>query len=131
MNWRFGVRVRGLVAPVVDLVVVDGPQSLIAVLVRPNLQIHPIVIEETLQAKQVQKGQAHSGESFMVGAVVRVQIAAVHGPMAHHHDPRVLFPRKPALSGEKQFSVLKRTDSPANWPALGRSSATRTGTPGF
>jgi len=63
--------------------------------VGPQLHIHAVLVEEWLQAKEIQHGQSLSHNGLVIGAVISVVIAAVHWSMAIGDDPRTL----PAVLG--------------------------------
>lgn len=75
---------------IVHGIVVHWPHALIAVLVRPQLHVHAILVEERLKTKEIQTGQTFAHDRLMIGAIVAVVIAAVHRPMAICDDPRTL-----------------------------------------
>lgn len=81
------IRVGLGAASVGNFKVVHGPESLVAVLVRPELQVDLVLEEEFLQAEPVEERQAHADQGLVVGAVVGVGIAAVHGSVAEGDDP--------------------------------------------
>lgn len=56
----------------------------------PQFDIDAVLVEERLQAKEIQAGQTLAHDSLMIGAIVAVVVAAVHRPMAIGDDPWTL-----------------------------------------
>ena len=86
-------------------------QPLVAVLVRPHGQVHPVPSQHTLQtvdryrtgqhlgthleAPQFEQWQASPGSGLELGAVVPIVVGAVHGPVPVHHHPGGRAPVNP------------------------------------
>lgn len=87
-NWRSRICVRLVVGSVVDFVIVDGPKPFIAVLVRPELQVHAVLVEQRFEREESAERQSGSDERLVVRAVVSVLVRAVHRPMSKRDNPR-------------------------------------------
>lgn len=79
---RAGIHIWSFHRTIVYRIVVHGPHTLIAMLVRPQLHIHAILIEQRLQAKEIQSWQSLAHNRFVFGTIVAIVVAAVHRPMA-------------------------------------------------
>ena len=70
-----------------DLPVVSGQESLVAVLVSPDCEIHPVLGQQWLQRPPLGERQAGPGPGLEHRAVVPVVVGAVHRSVAVHHQP--------------------------------------------
>lgn len=59
-------------------------------LVRPQLHVYAVLVEEWLETKEIQDGQTLADDCLVIGTVVAIVIAAVHRTMAIGYDPRTL-----------------------------------------
>ena len=92
MNRGFRFIIRIIPGAIVNSLIVEWEHSFIHVLVTIDFDIHTVLVEKVLQSVGVQDGQSFANDALIVFAVVTVICAAVHGPMAHRHDPGPLFP---------------------------------------
>lgn len=90
MHWRTWILIRRAQRSIAHLVVINRPQSLVRVLVRPDGHIHTVLIEQWFQPEHMHEGPTDSGQCLRVGAIVIVLVAAVHRSMAIDNDPRSL-----------------------------------------
>lgn len=81
------IGVRFFEAAIVDRVVVDGEKSLVRMLVRPYFQIDALIIEKVFQGEPAQERHAAADEGLVLGAVVSVEVGAVHGAVTKSDDP--------------------------------------------
>lgn len=112
-----------------DLVVVDRPQTLVRMLMRPDLDVDAVLVEQRLQPEEMRERQPDADQRFAVRAIVVVVVAAVHRPMAEGDDPRSLGPGDTILFVCNWQTIIPRvvlTDSPACSPRSDRVPATRT-----
>lgn len=70
-----------------DLIIVDGPQTFIRMLMSPNLNVNAILVEQVLQSKEMCKWQTNSYQCLTMRAVIIVFIATIHWTMAKCYDP--------------------------------------------
>lgn len=82
------VCVRRVVRSVVNFVVVNRPQSLVAVLMRPELNVDAVFVKQRFEGEKSAEGQTRSDEGFDVRAIVAVLIAAVHRSVRESDYPR-------------------------------------------
>lgn len=64
MDWSLRVCVWLVPTAVVDLVVVDWPEPLVGVFMRPQLQVNSILVEQILKPKPATKKVSHSRHTF-------------------------------------------------------------------
>mmetsp|Transcript_26704 Transcript_26704/g.52626 ORF Transcript_26704/g.52626 Transcript_26704/m.52626 type:complete len:219 (+) Transcript_26704:126-782(+) len=83
---RVDVRTIG---PIHHLAVEHRPSALVRVLVSPQCQIHAMLVEESLEGKEAsaQHGKSFAHVAVVLGAVVPVQVAAIHGSVRHGDEP--------------------------------------------
>lgn len=91
MHWRARIGVRLFSAAIVDFVVVDGEQSLVRMLVRPDFQINALLVEKIFQREPVEEGHSAADERLVLCTVVPVKIGAVHGSVTESDDPRTFL----------------------------------------
>lgn len=75
---RLRIRVRMLDRTVVDFAVVDRPEPLVNMFVRPNFHIHSVLVEEIFQTVRFDDRETFANQTLLVAAIVSIVIAAVH-----------------------------------------------------
>ena len=110
------------------LVVVDWPETFVAVFVGPDFRIHAIFVEEIFQTEKVCDWESYPNQCFVSWAIRGVVVRTVHRSVAVGYDPRTfLTTRSWILVVCLDEGKHKLTDSPVSWLQWGLAQAIHIG----